>query len=72
MRCSICDKSDVNLSNYLPEGGYAKDFYQDPTNKLLYICGDCAESYIELMNDYYQDDVEDTIYEKEIGVVNHG
>lgn len=58
MRCVICNKSDNGLSDYLPDSGYAKDFYEDPKDKIGHICSECAEAHIELMHEFYLEDEE--------------
>ena len=67
-RCVICDKSDLGLSEFRPDGSYYSRHFHEGQDGRIY-CDECDSSYSELMSDYFDSDLEreeqDDAYEYE-------
>ena len=58
MRCRFCDVSDVGLSDYRADGkSHSKTFHQ--INSLDFVCSECYESGEEVMQEFYELDLEE-------------
>ncbi len=63
MRCRICDVSDVGLSDFRPDGkNHARHFFQTSQGCE---CEECYDGSEEILQDWYEDDLEDEENENE-------